>query len=189
MTLSYYYYMTLTQKNLGFYSLDWLEFFHQDLHRQLFPPKMGSFIKSNVLCSMYHFYGTLTKNIAVRLRRLFLLLRNWSSTNWLNILGPKNSILSNFSQKWRLRRIWSREKIKPRGIAQFLYTFWLVSWDQDKVYTSRVLRYLNIDQIHDWHFLQDQSRCLSKGGSKKSSWHRHQSVSNTQKVDLSIMPC
>ena len=35
------YSMTLTLRNLWFYSLGWLEFFHQDLHRQLFSLENG----------------------------------------------------------------------------------------------------------------------------------------------------
>ena len=68
MTLSYYC-NTLTLKNLCFYSLYWLEFFHQDIHR-LFQ-ECFSFSKSNVVCSIYHFCAALTKNVAVRLGLLF----------------------------------------------------------------------------------------------------------------------
>ena len=66
-----YYYMTVTLKNIWFLSLGWLEFFQQDLHRQLLLSKMGIFLTSIVVCSIYYFSATLTKNIAVRLRFLF----------------------------------------------------------------------------------------------------------------------
>ena len=47
LTLSYYH-RTLTLKNLCVYSLHWFEFFHQDLHRQLFSLKNAFlFFKSN----------------------------------------------------------------------------------------------------------------------------------------------
>ena len=42
--------MTLTLRNLWFYSLTWLEFFHQDLHRQLFSLENGSKIN----CCMFN---------------------------------------------------------------------------------------------------------------------------------------
>ena len=70
LTFSYYY-MTVTLKIIWFLSFGWLEFFQQDLHRQLFLSKMGIFLTSIVSCSIYYFCATLTKNIAVRLRFLF----------------------------------------------------------------------------------------------------------------------
>ena len=45
-TLSYYY-LTFTLNNLWFYSLDWFEFFHQDLHRQIFSLKFD-FLKNQL---------------------------------------------------------------------------------------------------------------------------------------------
>ena len=51
LTLSYYY-KTLTLNNLRFYSLHWLEFFHQDHHHQFFPSKMRSLFK--IKCCMFN---------------------------------------------------------------------------------------------------------------------------------------
>ena len=70
LTLSNYY-MTLTRNNLWFYSWFWLDFFHQVLHRQLFPLKNAFlFLKSTVVCSTYQLCTALTENISVRLRVL-----------------------------------------------------------------------------------------------------------------------
>ena len=51
LTLSYYY-KTLTLKNLWVYFLHWLEFFHQDLHRQLLSLKNGFIFQNQMFQSI-----------------------------------------------------------------------------------------------------------------------------------------
>ena len=61
--------VTLILKNVSFYSLDWHEFFYQDLHRQVFSIKtLFSFAKWIVQCWIYHVCATWTICCAVWLR-------------------------------------------------------------------------------------------------------------------------
>ena len=77
-----YYYITVALKNLWFDSLDWLEFFHQCLHRQFsFLSKLGLFLSSIVICSICYFCAILMENIAVRLRSVLCLQLHQNLTN------------------------------------------------------------------------------------------------------------
>ena len=64
-----------------------LEFYQQDLHRQLFSLENAFFLKSIVVCSIYHLCAALTENIAVQLRFLFSLYSPFPAIpNWWIIL-------------------------------------------------------------------------------------------------------
>ena len=93
--------MTPTLKKLWLHSFDWLEFFHQDLHRTtFFPQKWVTFLKSFVVSSIYLFCAALTENVAVRLCFLFTSRFNYSQTSAFGIFGFFDSVIEmHFSKK------------------------------------------------------------------------------------------